>query len=133
MDFQAQEIGQKPIDLKPADWQDASGRAILDNSTKARTMQERIGKSITIFGYLVTLKPVRTVKKEMMYFGCFIDHEGNYFDTIHFPNSLKNFPFRGVGVYKLTGQVVDEFGFVSLQVQQMVKMPRKMDPRALNG
>jgi DNA polymerase-3 subunit alpha/error-prone DNA polymerase len=33
-----------------------------------------------------------------MYFGTWVDHEGEYFDTAHFTDSLKNIPFRAVDV-----------------------------------
>ncbi|HRH34652.1 MAG TPA: hypothetical protein PKY12_06315 [Catalimonadaceae bacterium] len=121
---------QQAIDLKPEAGQDSLGRAVMERSCTANQLAEFKGKFISIYGYLITLKPVRTVKGDMMNFGCFIDHEGFFLDTIHFPPSLKKYPFRGVGVYKLTGKVVDEFGFLSLEVQQMIKLPRKTDPRA---
>lgn len=123
-------LPQGPIDLKPNENQDFTGRKILAASVTSSQLKLFKNQRVCIFGYLITLKPVRTVKGEMMYFGCFIDHEGNYLDTIHFPPVLKQFPFRGVGVYKLEGKVVDEFGFLSLEVNRMHKMPRQMDPRA---
>jgi hypothetical protein len=123
---------QTAIDLKPDSDLDSKGRLILESSATANNLESFKGKLVTMFGYLITLKPVRTVKGDMMNFGCFIDHEGYFLDTIHFPPSLKQFPFRGVGVYKMIGRVVDEFGFLSLEVQQMYKMPRKIDPRAPN-
>lgn len=126
-------LPQQPIDLKPSENQDFIGRKILSSSVTSSQLKRFKNQRICIFGYLITLKPVRTIKGEMMYFGCFLDHEGNYLDTIHFPPVLKQFPFRGVGVYKLEGKVVDEFGFLSLEVNRMQKMPRQMDPRAGKG
>ena len=46
---------------------------------------------------------------------CFIDNEGNFFDTTHFSQSLKNYPFKGSGTYLILGKVVEEFGFPSLR------------------
>jgi DNA polymerase-3 subunit alpha len=89
------------------------------------------GKKTRMLGQLVTLKYVRTVKKETMHFGCFLDAKGQFFDTVHFPPSLKKYPFRGDGVYLLYGKVVEEFGHPSLEVEKMAKMPLKEDPRAL--
>jgi hypothetical protein len=120
---------QGPVDLKPSADDNLHGRMVLESSCTARQMAEKKGQNVTMYGYLITVKPVRTVKGETMNFGCFIDHEGYFVDTIHFPQSLKNFSFRGSGVYRLQGRVVDEFGFLSLEVQKMAKMPRRPDPR----
>ncbi len=85
-------------------------------------MQSHIGKQIVIIGYLVTIKPTRTRKGESMSFGCFIDLHGNYFDTTHFPNAIKLFPFRGRGCYKIYGKVDEEFDFCSIIVSKMEKL-----------
>jgi len=95
----------------------------------ARQLKEHTGKSIRILGNLVTLKNVYTSKKEWMHFGCFIDIEGEFFDTVNFPDSLKKYPFRGSGIYLILGKVVEEFGFPSIEVQKMAKLPLKKDPR----
>lgn len=88
------------------------------------------GKQVCMYGYLVTTKPVRTVKGEQMHFGCFVDCEGNFFDTVHFPDASRQYPFRGRAVYRLCGRVMEEAGFLSLEVTSMAKLPRKPDPRA---
>lgn len=46
---------------------------------------DRLGQSISIPGNYTPFKYVRTVKGESMAPGTFIDHEGNFFDTTHFP------------------------------------------------
>lgn len=81
-------------------------------------------------GNLVTIKNVRTVKREMMHFGTFLDPAGEFFDTVHFPDSLKKYPFRGMGVYLILGKVVEEFGYPSLEVEKMAKLPIKPNPKA---
>ncbi|HEY4786617.1 MAG TPA: hypothetical protein VIH57_11235, partial [Bacteroidales bacterium] len=63
-------------------------------------------------------------------FGCFIDIHGEFFDTVHFPDSLKKYPFTGYGVYLLEGKVVEEFGFPSIEIQKMARLPYQPDPRA---
>jgi hypothetical protein len=68
------------------------------------------------------------VKKEYMHFATFVDDEGNLFDTVHFPNSLKAYPFRGDGVYLLLGKIVEEFGYASMDVYKMAKLPLKENP-----
>ncbi|HSV88285.1 MAG TPA: hypothetical protein VLH61_06550, partial [Bacteroidales bacterium] len=95
----------------------------------AADMLQHIGQKVRMVGWLVTIKYVRTIKNEMMHFGCFLDVNGNFFDTVHFPDSAKTWPFRGSGVYLLQGIITQEFGFASLTVEKMAKMPIKPDPR----
>ena len=64
-----------------------------------------------------------------MNFGTWIDRDGQYFDTTHFPQVLRKYPFRGKGIYLLTGRVVTEFGFASIEVMSMEKMGMVMDER----
>ena len=64
-----------------------------------------------------------------MAFGTWIDRKGHFFDTTHFPNFLKRFPFKGKGVYKIEGKVVDGFGFKSLEVMKMERLPYVKDER----
>jgi DNA polymerase-3 subunit alpha len=96
----------------------------------AKDMIGSLGKKVRMLGQLVTIKYVRTVKKEWMHFGTFTDSTGYFFDTVHFPDSVKNYPFRGDGIYLVLGKIVEEFGFPSMEVQKMAKMPMKKDPRA---
>jgi error-prone DNA polymerase len=99
------------------------GEIMADNLT------ENIGKKVRILGNLVTIKNVRTIKKEWMHFGCFLDVKGEFFDTVNFPNSLKKYPFRGYGIYLIQGEVTEEFGFPSITVEKMAKLPLTKDPR----
>ena len=95
----------------------------------AGKMNEYTGKKIRMVGHLVTVKYIKTIKNDWMNFGCFIDHEGNFFDTTHFSQSLNNYPFKGSGIYLILGKVVEEFGFPSLEVEKMAKLPVKPDQR----
>ena len=88
---------------------------------KAADFPRYTGKIITAAGYLVTIKPTRTVKGERMCFGTFTDEDGQWIDTVHFPDSAKNYPFRGSGVYILQGKISDDFGVPSLEVHRMEK------------
>jgi DNA polymerase-3 subunit alpha len=97
----------------------------------ADTLGSYKGQQISILGYLVTYKPVRTVKNDIMYFGTFLDDKGHFFDTVHFPDSLKKYPIRGPGAYLITGKVVEEFGFFSVEATQCTKLDRKPDPRVV--
>lgn len=95
----------------------------------ALEMKKHIGKTVRMVGSLVTIKYVRTVKKEWMHFAAFLDREGEFFDTVHFPDSLTQYPFRGQGVYLVLGVIIEEFGFPSLNVLKMAKLPYRKDPR----
>jgi len=95
----------------------------------AADMNRYVGKPVRMLGLLVTIKYVRTVKREWMHFGTFIDAKGAFFDTVHFPKSVNEYPFRGDGIYLVLGRIVEEFGFPSLQVEKMAKMPLQSDPR----
>ncbi|WP_255069212.1 DNA polymerase III subunit alpha [Lacihabitans sp. LS3-19] len=89
-----------------------------------------VGRHVKIYGYMVTYKAIRTKNNKKMAFGYFIDHEGEFFDTTHFPQNIERYPFRGKGVYYIEGKVVEEFGFPSVEVLSMRKCGIKMDPRA---
>ncbi len=95
----------------------------------ARDLIRHVGKKVRMVGHLVTIKYIKTIKKEWMNFGCFIDAEGNFFDTTHFSQSLKNYPFKGSGTYLILGKVVEEFGFPSLEVEKLAKLPVRPDKR----
>lgn len=95
----------------------------------ASEMPHFVGSRVRMVGHLVTIKYIMTIKKEMMNFGCFIDAEGGFFDTTHFPQSLKSYPFRGSGTYLILGKIVEEFGYPSVEVEKMAKLPVKKDPR----
>ncbi len=97
--------------------------------TMADSLTVNVGKKVRMLGNLVTIKNVRTVKKEWMHFGCFLDVKGEFFDTVNFPNSLKKYPFRGYGIYLIQGEVTEEFGFPSITVEKMAKLPRVADSR----
>jgi len=95
----------------------------------AEDMLKNKGKKVRMVGNLVTIKNVKTVNREWMHFGAFLDAKGEFFDTVHFPRSLKDYPFRGYGVYLILGKVEEEMGFPSLTVEKMAKLPVKQDPR----
>ncbi|RMB62957.1 DNA polymerase III subunit alpha [Dokdonia sinensis] len=88
-----------------------------------------LNKQITIYGYLVTAKKTSTSRGDRMCFGTFLDLTGKWLDTVHFPPSLKKWPFQGKGVYRISGKVVTEFGFLTLEVQRLERMPYVLDAR----
>lgn len=95
----------------------------------AKLLPSYINKNIIIYGYLIHVKYTHTTKKERMYFGTFIDTEGHFIDTVHFPDPARFYPFRGKGIYAIYGKVVSEFGFISIEVSKMFKQDYLPDPR----
>lgn len=87
----------------------------------ATALAGNTGKQMTLLGYLVTMKHIRTLKKERMFFGTFIDAQGNWLDTVHFPDAAYKYPLSGNGFYRCTGIVLEEFGTYSLNVLYMEK------------
>ncbi len=80
------------------------------------------GREITLLGYLVTTKPIHTLKGERMFFGTFIDAQGNWIDTVHFPEIAFKYPLSGNGFYRIRGTVIEEYGTYSINVQHMEKV-----------
>lgn len=91
----------------------------------AHQLPALLGKNVEVLGQLVVTKDVRTINREHMAFGTFLDPNGDWLDTVHFPNSLKRFPFQGKGFYKMRGKVVEEFGTFAVDVQGMWKVGLK--------
>lgn len=85
-------------------------------------------KEVKMLAYLIARKQVPT-QKGTMYFGTWIDVEGNYFDTAHFSDSLQKYPFQGGGCYLLLGRVEVDYHFPTLTVLKMAKMPFIPDSR----
>lgn len=100
-----------------------------ENTITASCLKNYKNKNISIVGNLVNIKNVHTAKNEWMHFACFIDKENQFFDTVHFPNVLKKYPFKGNGLYNITGKVIVEYGVPQIEVKTMEKLPLKKDPR----
>ena len=115
-----------PVSLSLFDMLETSFRG----EVAAKDMMGHVGRKVRMLGRLVAIKYVRTSRNDVMHFGTFNDVQGEFFDTVHFPPSLRVYPFRGDGVYLLLGKIVEEFGFPSLEVEKMAKMPLKPNPKA---
>lgn len=87
------------------------------------------GKLVKLVGNYVCEKTVHTKKNTKMWFGTFLDAAGNFFDTVHFPNSTPTYPFRGKGCYLILGKVVQDFDFPSIEVVKFAKLEIKRDPK----
>lgn len=95
----------------------------------SRDMKAFTNANVVLYGYLVSVKNTHTAKGKRMNFGTFLDKNGDWIDTVHFPPVAQAFPFRGGGIYKIEGRVVDEFDFLSIEVEKMQKMALIPDPR----
>ena len=102
---------------------------VLPEHICAVDFKKHLGKQIETFGYLVTIKNSKTSTNQIMNFGTLLDIKGDIIDTVHFPNTVKEFPFRGKGVYRLKGTISEEFGYYFLEVRQMNKLNFKEDVR----
>jgi len=89
-------------------------------------------KTVRMLAYLISRKHVPT-KMGAMYFGTWIDAQGELFDTAHFTGSLKDYPFQGGGCYLLLGHVEVDYHFPTITVTKMAKMPFIADPRYSNS
>jgi DNA-directed DNA polymerase III PolC len=90
---------------------------------EARDLIENAGRQVHISGYVVTTKDARTRGGLSMHFGTFLDKKGEVFDTVHFPDVAKKYPFRGRGFYDIKGKVVEDFGVATIEVTCMHKLP----------
>ena len=97
----------------------------------AKNLLSHHKKTVKMLAYLISRKHVPT-KMGAMYFGTWVDHEGEYFDTAHFTNSLEKYPFKGGGCYLLLGTVEVDYHFPTITVTKMAKMPFIPDPRYSN-
>ena len=100
-----------------------------ENSMRAKKLYDHIGKIVNIEGYLITIKTTTTSNGKRMYFGTFIDRDGDFLDTVHFPAVAKEYRFRGKGIYSVTGKVVEEFDCISVEVIKMNHLAIIEDPR----
>lgn len=91
--------------------------------------EARVLHHVRILGYYVCKKDVRASNGKMMAFGTWIDRKGQFFDTTHFATALKQFPFKGKGIYQIEGRLVEEFGFQSIEVARMERLAFVGDER----
>ena len=101
----------------------------MNQGTTAIEFPEKLGHFVIAYGYLVTVKDTKTQKGDRMNFATFVDQNGDFLDSVHFPNIAAQFPFRGKGLYKVQGRVVEEFGFYSIEASALYKLAVIPDPR----
>ncbi|MGB5023861.1 MAG: DNA polymerase III subunit alpha [Saprospiraceae bacterium] len=109
-----------PFDLLEAD---------VSDCIVSKDLKKYMNRNVQLLGYYVTQKPVRTKQGKLMAFGTWLDREGQFFDTTHFPPELEKSPFQGRGCYLIVGKVVDDFDFASIEVKFMKKLAYVKDGR----
>ena len=106
---------------------------MAQRSVRSDALSDCIGQTVEVVGYLVTVKETATSKGDRMCFGCFVDREGAWLDTVHFPPSLRTYGFRGKGIYRIRGPVREEYGCYHVEALWMEKMAYIPDPRYAEG
>ena len=107
--------------------------ADLNKYVPAKEIEKHLGKEINVLGYLITTKPVHTIKNETMYFHTFIDADGDWLDTVFFPQVAKYSHVAGKGFYSMRGTVVEEFGVYSVEVNYCKRVGIKDRAQKANG
>jgi len=103
-------------------------QTLFRGDVMAKDLIKHHKKSVRMLAYLISRKQVPT-KMGDMYFGTWIDAEGEFFDTAHFADCLQKYPFQGGGCYLLLGQVEVDYHFPTITISKMAKMPFIPDPR----
>lgn len=101
----------------------------MEGGTTAQELPNKLGHFVIAYGYLVTVKETKTAKGDRMNFATFLDTNGDFLDSVHFPNIAAQFPFRGRGLYRVQGRVTEEFGFYSIEASALYKVAIVPDPR----
>jgi len=122
--FDEIELLNFPVSVTPFNLLQTSFRG----EVMAKDLEKHHKKTVRMLAYLISRKHVPT-KKGDMFFGTWIDAEGQFFDTAHFADCLKKYPFQGGGCYLLLGHVEVDYHFPTVTVSKMAKMPFMPDPR----
>jgi DNA-directed DNA polymerase III PolC len=88
----------------------------------ARDFKQYKNETISTLGYLVCTKGIHTAKGIPMSFGTFMDINGDFIDTVHFPDILRTYPFQKGGFYILQGKVTAEYDVYTIEVSYMRKI-----------
>lgn len=101
----------------------------LTKAISAKDLPLYNGTTVWISGYLIHAKNTTTSNGQKMFFGTFLDREGEWLDTVHFPDIAQKYPFRGRGIYKVRGKVVVDYDCVTVEADYMEKLGVIEDPR----
>lgn len=106
-------------------------RTEFRGDTSALELKHFEGQTVRMVGDFVCDKYVRTKNGKVMKFGTFLDVNGHFFDTVHFPPSLEKWPLNGNGIYLVMGKVVLDFGYPAIEVHKIARLPLRPDPRSV--
>ncbi|MHA4845386.1 DNA polymerase III subunit alpha [Flavitalea antarctica] len=106
------------------------------NYVAASGIRDFAGKSITVLAYYIARKGVVTKNRDQMFFGTFVDSNLDWIDTVHFPDSARDYPLHTGGFYRITGRVTEDFGVYTLEATKMARVgykPRSYEKRTVAG
>jgi DNA polymerase-3 subunit alpha len=95
------------------------------NTIAAQDIPRHKGQRVRLCGYLIHIKNLSTraqISQHMM-FGTFLDQDGHFIDTVHFPQSAAQYRFKGKGIYLIEGVVIEEYDFYSVEVLYLERLP----------
>ncbi|HKV76239.1 MAG TPA: DNA polymerase III subunit alpha [Gemmatimonadales bacterium] len=92
---------------------------------RSTELHQHVGRSVVIAGMLTTSKPVHTAKEEPMEFATFDDGEG-LIEAVLFPDvyRARGHVLFDQGPFLIRGLVEEEFGAITLTVQQIERLER---------
>jgi DNA polymerase-3 subunit alpha/error-prone DNA polymerase len=126
--FDEIELLSFPVSCSPFDLLQTKYRGTV----LAKDLLKHHKRTVKMLAYLISRKHVPT-NRGTMYFGTWVDAEGEFFDTAHFADSLQKYPFLGGGCYLLLGTVEVDYHFPTITISKMAKMPFIPDPRYSNS
>jgi len=95
----------------------------------AKNLINYVQKIVWVKGYLIHTKRTQTKSGKHMFFGTFLDEKGHWIDTVHFPPIATKYIFRGKGIYRIKGKVLEDYDCLNIEVLFMEKMDIIEDPR----
>ena len=104
-----------------------------DNTMTARDLKNYIGEDIEIYGNLVNFRKTGTSNGKYMYFGTFYDIEGGIFDIVIFPKAAEKYPLRSRGIYQCVGTVMEDLGYLSINIKSILRQNTQTDPRLVDS
>jgi DNA-directed DNA polymerase III PolC len=104
-------------------------QALQEPFVNAKDFSKHIEKNIKSYGYLVSIKHTKTSNGDTMNFGTFLDPNGDFIDTVHFPQVVLSHPFYGKGIYLIEGRVTAAYDYYTLEVNILEKLPFIEDVR----
>ena len=103
------------------------------NNMIAKDLKDHIGKDIEIYGNLVNSRKTGTSNGKYMYFGTFYDLKGGIFDVVIFPKVAEKYPLRSRGIYQCYGTVMEDLGYISVNIKWIARETTQTDPRLVEA